>query len=609
MCGIFGFCGFEKAEEKLLCGLSSLEYRGYDSSGVSLFCGEKIVTIKSKGKLLNLKEKLKAYPETKSSTCGIGHTRWATHGAPSDINSHPHGTENLMLVHNGIIENYHEIKAFLKEKGYTFETETDTEAAAKLIDYHYKILKSPEDAIKKACETFSGAFAFGVIFSNFKEKIYAVRKGSPLLVCPSDVGNYITSDISAVLKYSKKFYRLKEGELAVIDNKDISIFSFDGEKIEAEFEEAQWDTEDAEKGGFPHFMIKEIFEEPDAIRKTLSQRIKNGLPFFEDKVLREKLKAIKNIHIIACGTALNSGLIGKYAIEKLAKIPVSTHIASEFKYSDPIVKKGDLVIAISQSGETADTLAALRLAKEKCAFTLGIVNVLGSSISREADSVLYTQAGPEIAVASTKAYSVQVSLLYLFAISLALENKKITPKDAKLLCSELSDVLPKAISEALNLSALCSQVAAKYKESSSAFFLGRGVDYYLSCEAALKVKEVSYIHCEAYAAGEMKHGTISLIEDGVPVFVFATQNELFEKTISNVKEVKARGAKAILIVMDNKNINDTFFDDLIVVPKVTDIFSPLVSCVVAQFIAYFTACHLGRDVDKPRNLAKSVTVE
>ncbi len=609
MCGIFGYTGFEKAKDKLLDGLKSLEYRGYDSAGISVFCGEKIVTVKSKGDISDLKEKLKNFPEVKSATCGIGHTRWATHGAPSDINSHPHGTDNLMLVHNGIIENYHEIKAFLKEKGYTFESETDTEAFAKLIDYYYAIYKDPIDAIKKASKEVSGSYAIGAVFYEHKDKIYAFRKGSPLLICPSDAGNYITSDLSAVLKYTKDFIRLKEEEIAVLASDGIDIFSFDGEKITPEAETAGWDTEDVEKGGFPHFMLKEIYETPDAILKTLSPRIKDGFPFFEDKKLCEKLSACKKIHIVACGTAMHAGLIGKHAIEKLAKIPVNVEIASEFRYKNPILSKDDIVILISQSGETADTLAALRLAKEKGIFTLGIVNVLGSSVSLEADSVLHTNAGPEIAVASTKAYSVQIALLYLLAIKLALEIQKSTHDEAIHLCSELTLNVPEKVKTALNLSSLCSEIALKYKDSKSIFFIGRGIDYYLCREAALKMKEISYIHCEAYAAGELKHGTISLITDGVPVFAFATQNELFDKMISNIKEVKSRGAKIVLIAKENRSVPDEIYDDLILLPEVSELFMPHISAVISQLGAYFVSCHLGLEVDKPRNLAKSVTVE
>ena len=609
MCGIFGFSGFEKATKKLLTGLSALEYRGYDSAGISVFCGGKIVTVKSKGHLSHLKEKLKDFPEVKSATCGIGHTRWATHGAPSDINSHPHGTDNLMLVHNGIIENFHELKAFLKEKGYSFESETDTEVSAKLIDYFYTIYKDPIDAIKKACEKFSGSYAIGVIFKDFEDKIYAVRRESPLFVCPSGKGNFITSDISAVLKYTKEFIRLGEKEVAVLESTDIHIFDFSKNELSPLTETAEWDAESAEKGGFSHFMLKEIFEEPDALHRTTSKLVKDNLPFFEDRKLLEKLESLKNIHIVACGTAMHAGLIGKYAIERLAKIPASVHIASEFRYNEPLLSKDDLVILISQSGETADTLAALRLAKEKGVFTLGIVNVLGSSVSQEADSVLFTNAGPEISVASTKAYAVQAAVLYLLSIFLGFIKNQLSEKGAKAFTEELVHKIPEAVKLALELDSICSEVALKYKDAKSIFFIGRGLDYYLCREAALKLKEISYIHCEAYAAGEMKHGTISLIDDGVPVFAFATQKDLIDKTISNIKEVKSRGAKCVLIIPENLSVPEDIADDLIKIPEVSDIFSPFISCVVAQLIAYHTANHLGHNVDKPRNLAKSVTVE
>lgn len=611
MCGIIGYTGTESAISKLIDGLTALEYRGYDSAGVAFFAADTLMSVKSKGRLSFLKEKLEGVKEASATCCGIGHTRWATHGIPSDTNSHPHGTKNLYIVHNGIIENFTEIKSFLLEKGYTFESETDTETAAKLIDYFYaKENMSPVDAIRSATAKITGSYAIGAVFASHPGKIFAFRKDSPLLVCPSDIGNFIGSDISAVLKYTKKFIRLEEGEIAVLSPDNIDVISKDGMVISKEYETAAWDIEAAEKGGFPHFMIKEIHEEPDAILKTLRPRIKDELPHFDIGKLSDKnLDAFRTIHIVACGTAMHAGLIGKYAIEKLARVPVNVELASEFRYKNPVLSKDDLVIIISQSGETADTLAALRLAKSEGIYTLAIVNVAGSTIDREADGVLYTWAGPEIAVASTKAYSVQISLLYLFAIRLALAKGKLTGSRAMDYCEELLNKVPAAVNRAIGLKTICSEIADKYKHHHSIFFIGRGHDYQISCEAALKMKEISYIHCEAYAAGELKHGTISLITDGTPVFAFATSEDLFEKTVSNIKEVKSRGAKVVLFTRESMNIPDDIADDIIRVPELSEIFMPITAITPAQLFAYYMSCHLGCDVDKPRNLAKSVTVE
>ncbi len=610
MCGIIGYTGTESAITKLTDGLTALEYRGYDSAGVAFFADSGLMSVKSKGRLSFLKEKLDGVKEAFVTTCGIGHTRWATHGEPSDTNSHPHGTENLYIVHNGIIENYTEIKSFLLEKGYTFESETDTETAAKLIDYFYMSGMTPTEAIKSATAKITGSYAIGAIFAQHPGKIFAFRKDSPLLVCPSDIGNFIGSDISAVLRYTKKFIRLEEGEIAVLSPDNIEILSVNGTLVQKEYETAAWDIEAAEKGGYPHFMIKEIHEEPDAILKTLRPRIKDGLPHFDiGRLTDQNLAAFRTIHIVACGTAMHAGLIGKYAIEKLARVPVNVELASEFRYKNPVLSKDDLVIIISQSGETADTLAALRLAKAEGIYTLAIVNVAGSTIAREADGVLYTWAGPEIAVASTKAYSVQISLLYLFAIRLALANGNLTSGKAKDYCEELLIKVPAAVNRTIGLKTLCSDIADKYKNHHSIFFIGRGHDYQISCEAALKMKEISYIHCEAYAAGELKHGTISLVTDGTPVFAFATSTELFEKTVSNIKEVKSRGAKVVLFTKESMEIPDDIADDIIRVPELSEIFMPITAITPAQLFAYYMSCHLGCDVDKPRNLAKSVTVE
>ena len=611
MCGIIGYTGGENAVPKLLEGLSALEYRGYDSAGIAVFGdGDALQVVKSKGRLALLEDKINHLAEKLSSHCGIGHTRWATHGEPSDVNSHPHGTPRVYIVHNGIIENYAEIKAFLIGKGYTFVSETDTETAAKLIDYYYTQTGDPTDAMALALKMLSGSYAIGAIFAGHPGTIYATRKDNPLIIAVSDIGNFIASDIPAVLKYTNKYYRIDEGEVAVITPKDVTVLSPDKQPVNKPLEVADWDIEAAEKGGYPHFMIKEIHEEPDAIIKTLRPRIKNGMPDFGiPELTDEKLASFERIHIVACGTAMHAGLIGKYAAESLARIPVNVEIASEFRYKNPILGKRDLVIIISQSGETADTLAALRLAKENGVYTLAIVNVAGSSIAREADSVIYTWAGPEIAVASTKAYTVQIAVMYLFALRLAYACAKLDEEQVKAYVAELLDIAPKMIQKALDREPECARIAKKYKDQNDIFFIGRGADYALSMESALKLKEISYIHCEAYAAGELKHGTISLITDGTPVFALANYEGLYEKMISNIKEVRARGARVILMCSENAAVPENVADDILRVPTMSELFMPIPSATLSQLIAYYTSLYLGCDVDKPRNLAKSVTVE
>ena len=611
MCGIIGYTGGENAVPKLLEGLSALEYRGYDSAGIAVFGdGDALQVVKSKGRLALLEDKINHLAEKLSSHCGIGHTRWATHGEPSDVNSHPHGTPRVYIVHNGIIENYAEIKAFLIGKGYTFVSETDTETAAKLIDYYYTQTGDPTDAMALALKMLSGSYAIGAIFAGHPGTIYATRKDNPLIIAVSDIGNFIASDIPAVLKYTNKYYRIDEGEVAVITAKDVTVLSPDKQPVNKPLEVADWDIEAAEKGGYPHFMIKEIHEEPDAIIKTLRPRIKNGMPDFGiPELTDEKLASFERIHIVACGTAMHAGLIGKYAAESLARIPVNVEIASEFRYKNPILGKRDLVIIISQSGETADTLAALRLAKENGVYTLAIVNVAGSSIAREADSVIYTWAGPEIAVASTKAYTVQIAVMYLFALRLAYACAKLDEEQVKAYVAELLDIAPKMIQKALDREPECARIAKKYKDQNDIFFIGRGADYALSIESALKLKEISYIHCEAYAAGELKHGTISLITDGTPVFALANYEGLYEKMISNIKEVRARGARVILMCSENAAVPENVADDILRVPTMSELFMPIPSATLSQLIAYYTSLYLGCDVDKPRNLAKSVTVE
>ncbi len=610
MCGIIGFSGNNNAITVLLEGLSALEYRGYDSAGVAYFENGSIKAIKAKGKLNCLSKKIDELGEKVYSECGIGHTRWATHGEPTDINSHPHGTENLMLVHNGIIENYISIKENLLKKGYDFVSQTDTECAVKLIDYYYKSTKDPLAAIKKACSEIEGSYAFGIIFNEQPGKIYALRKDSPLIVALSESGNYIASDIPAVLKYTNKYYRLTEGEIAIVEREKVTVLGADLKPVEKEINEANWDIEAAEKGGYPHFMLKEINEESKAIVKTLSPKIKNGLPDFGlSELSDEKLRSFKKIYVIACGTAMHAGFIGKCATEKLARIPVSVEIASEFRYSNPILNKDDLVVIISQSGETADTLAALRLAKESGCHTLAIVNVVGSSIAREADSVLYTHAGPEIAVASTKAYVVQMAVMLLLTIKLAIVHNKIDTAKAKEYVNELINTAPAAVETAIALTEKIKVASAACKDATNLFFLGRGMDYFLAQEASLKLKEISYIHSEAYAAGELKHGTISLVTDGVPVFAFATVDDIFPKTISNIKECKARGGFVVLVCKEGTEVPKDVADYVLELPVLSEIYMPIVAAPVFQLFAYYCALMLERDIDKPRNLAKSVTVE
>ena len=611
MCGIIGYTGGANAVPRLLEGLESLEYRGYDSAGIAVFdTNNTLKVVKSKGRLALLRDKLNHLADKLEGHCGIGHTRWATHGEPSDVNAHPHGTPRVYIVHNGIVENYHEIKDFLLGKGYTFVSETDTEIAAKLIDYYFVETGDPTAAMQKALSQLTGSYALGVVFAGHPDTIYAARKDSPLILALSDNGNFIASDIPAVLRYTNRYCRIDEGELAIVTPRAVTVLSRDGKPVEKKIETADWDVEAAEKGGYEHFMMKEIHEEPDALIKTVRPRVKNGMPDFGiPELTDERLASFENIHVVACGTAMHAGLIGKYAVEKLARVPVNVEIASEFRYKDPILGKNDLVIIVSQSGETADTLAALRLAKERGVYTLAIVNVAGSSIAREADSVIYTWAGPEIAVASTKAYTVQLAVMYLFALRLAYACGKLDEQKTKAYTAELLDMAPKMIQKALDSEKACAAIAKKYKDNNDIFFIGRGADYALSMESALKLKEISYIHCEAYAAGELKHGTISLITDGTPVFALANYAGLYEKMLSNIKEVRARGARVILMCDENAVIPENIADDILRVPTLDELFMPIPTATLSQLIAYYTARMLGCDVDKPRNLAKSVTVE
>ncbi len=607
MCGIVGYVGKLKAKNVLLEGLATLEYRGYDSAGVALFEDGKIQVVKAKGRLSCLEEKIENGGYDFKSGCGIGHTRWATHGEPSDVNSHPHCGKNVALVHNGIIENYMDLREMLVNEGYNFESQTDTEIAAKTVDFCYD--SDPIEAVKKAIELLKGAYAFGIMFSDKPDCIYATRKDSPLIIGLSSEQNFIASDVTAILKYTNKYYLLEEGEIAEITKDGVTVTDLSGNKVEKQVHIADWDVAAAEKGGYAHFMLKEIHEQPTAIKNTINPRIKENVPDFTGEgITDDLLKKYNKIHIVACGTAMHAGLVGKNLIEKFAKVCVDVEIASEFRYKDPILSKDDLVVIISQSGETADSLAALRLAKAAGIDTLAVVNVVGSSIAREADKVIYTWAGPEIAVASTKAYSVQVAVMYLLALRLAFVKGMMTKQELEKITVEFCKI-PDIISSVLEDVSACEKAADKLSVSDDAFFIGRGIDYSIALEGSLKLKEISYIHSEAYAAGELKHGTISLIEDGIPVIALCTQTNLLEKIVSNIREVKARDAYVIAVCPEDVNLPEDAVDQIVRIPRVDDVLMPLVTVVPLQLISYYTAANSGRDVDKPRNLAKSVTVE
>lgn len=599
MCGIVGYVGKQNATDVLIDGLRKLEYRGYDSAGIAVFENHKIVIEKAKGRLDNLEQKME---ETHRPTghCGIGHTRWATHGEPSDVNSHPHGNERVTIVHNGIIENYQQLKEKLEHRGYSFLSETDTESVAKLLDYYYS--GDPIETLQKVISAIQGSYALGVMFKDNPGTIYAIRKESPLIVGVGKGENFIASDVPAIIKYTKDYYLLDENEIAVLTQDSVHVYDLDGEEIQKELHTANWDVEAAEKGGYPHFMIKEIHEQPSAFRNTVSPRIIDGLPDLQlENLSDEHLKSIERIHIVACGTAMHAGMVGKYVIEEMARIPVDVDVASEFRYRNPILGKNDLVVIISQSGETADTLAALRLAKQQGVPTLAIVNVVGSSIAREADSVCYTWAGPEIAVASTKAYMVQLSVMYLLAAKFSQLKGTLSENEVRSFCGKLMEI-PDLLETVLEQADNCQYFASKFQNARDLFFIGRGVDYSLSLEGSLKLKEISYIHSEAYAAGELKHGTISLITDEVPVVAIATQQALYEKMISNVKEVKARGAKVLLICREDAPEQKDITSYQLRIPLVDDILMPLLTTVPLQLFAYYTAVLRGCDVDKPRNL-------
>ena len=606
MCGIVGYVGKRSAQDVLLDGLEKLEYRGYDSAGVALALDGGIRVVKSKGLLTQLRQKLAAQALAQSF-CGIGHTRWATHGEPSDVNSHPHSTPRVSIVHNGIIENYGILKERLIAKGYTFESETDTEVLVKLIDSCYT--GDPLRALQEALAKVRGSYALAVLFRDRPDTIFAVKRESPLIVGWGEGENFVASDIPALLKYTRRYSVLEEGDMAVCTAEGIRFYNEFAEPVQRPVLTADWDMEAAEKGGYPHFMLKEINEQPTAITATVSPRVEDGMPDLRiPQLTDEVLRGIGTVHLVGCGTAMHAGMVGKAAIETLARVPAEVDIASEFRYRDPILNPNDLVIIISQSGETSDTLAALKLAKSRGVPVLAIVNVVGSSIARAADYVLYTYAGPEIAVASTKAYMVQLCVLYLFALRLAYARGRLSAEKTRYYTAQLLRA-PEIIKARL---ADCDQIkylASRYMNTQSCFFIGRGFDYSLSLEGSLKLKEISYVHSDAYAAGELKHGTISLITDGVPVIALATQKQVYEKTISNAKETRSRGARVLLFTTKDAVVPEGVADAVIRLDEYEDILMPLQLIVPLQLFAYYMAVLRGCDVDKPRNLAKSVTVE
>ena len=607
MCGIIGYVGFLDAKKTLVDGLQTLEYRGYDSAGISFFTDGGIQTIKTIGKVSVLRELVHTQANDTISTCGIGHTRWATHGGVSNTNSHPHTAGKVTLIHNGIIENYQELRKELEAQGKTPVSQTDSEIAAMVIDDCYS--GNPEEAIRLATTKLVGAYGFCIMFEDIPETIYAIRSGSPLVAAHTTNGSIIASDMVALVSHTNHYFVLKEKHIAKMTNDEILVKDEYGDIYSPAIHHISWDVGAAKKGGYEHFMMKEIHEQPDALRNTILPRCVNGMPDFStDQISDDIFQNIDRVIITACGSAMHAGLIGRNMIERLARIPVSVDIASEFRYQNPIVDDRTLLITIAQSGETADTLAALKLAKSKGAKTLSVVNVKGSSVARESDYVLYTHAGPEISVASTKAYTVQLSVMYLIAFRLAYVSKQISEEETKSYMENLTNVASK-VEEVLSYDSQIENIAKRLAKAGNIFFIGRGLDHALSCEGSLKLKEISYIHSEAYAAGELKHGTISLITDSVPVIALATQPDVYSKVISNVQEVRSRGAKVILITDINAAVDASLCDHQIVLPETSPLFTPFVSAVVLQYLAYYVSVEKGLNVDQPRNLAKSVTVE
>ncbi|WP_346896730.1 glutamine--fructose-6-phosphate transaminase (isomerizing) [Clostridium sp. UBA7503] len=608
MCGIVGYFGKREAAPLLIEGLSKLEYRGYDSAGVSILNEKGIDLTKCKGRLANLEEKLEEDPI--KGHIGIGHTRWATHGKPSDLNSHPHtnGDGTISVVHNGIIENYMELREWLMEKGYEFKSETDTEVIPNLVDFYYKgdLLKAVMEVTKK----LEGSYAIGVIAANEPDKLVAVRNESPLIVGLGEDENFIASDIPAVLNQTRKVYLLEDKEFVVMTKDGIKIYDQNEKEVKKEVFNVTWDADAAEKGGYDHFMMKEIHEQPKAIRDTMASRIIPGQPIRIDDITitKEQIEKLNKVYIVACGTAYHAGLVGKNIIEKLARIQVEVDIASEFKYRDPIIDENTLMIVVSQSGETADTMSALRLAKKMGARVIAVTNVVGSSASREADDILYTWAGPEIAVASTKAYVTQLIAMYTIALFFA-EQKGTVPQDKIEAIKTEMLALPEKAEAALKCDDAVKALAAKTCCENNMFFLGRGLDHAVAMEGSLKLKEISYIHSEAYASGELKHGPIALIEEGTVVVTMATQENLFDKTVSNMKEVIARGARVFAVAQEGHTDIEKSVESAIYIPKVMDLLAPVIAIIPMQLFSYYMSMEKGCDVDKPSNLAKSVTVE
>lgn len=608
MCGIVGYIGSEQAAPIILDGLAKLEYRGYDSAGMAIYDGNKIHITKSVGRLKVLEE-LTHGGETMPGTVGIGHTRWATHGAPSDTNAHPHFNKarTIALVHNGIIENYLQLKKKLSDKGYEFVSDTDTEILTQMLDYYYR--GNPLEAIAKVMHRVEGSYALGIIFSDHPDEIFAVRKDSPLIVGQSRDGCFIASDVPAILKYTRQVYFVENEEIVRLRTDHMHFYNVDEEEITKTAVTIEWDANAAEKAGYEHFMLKEMYEQPKTVTDTISPRLRDhDIVIDELSMTDEDMRAVKKIHIVACGSAYHAGVTGKYVIEGLARIPVEVDLASEFRYRDPILEEGAMVIVVSQSGETADTLAALRESKKRGFPVLGIVNVVGSSIAREADRVMYTWAGPEIAVATTKAYSAQLIAFYLLAIKMAKVRETISGQEFQKLIEELT-MLPNQIELLLNNKEKIQRFANRYIAAKDVFFIGRGIDYAISLEGSLKLKEISYVHSEAYAAGELKHGTISLIEEGTLVAAVSTQPALYQKTISNMVEVKARGAFVLAVTNEDNHEIERAADYVIYIPQTNPYFANSLAIIPLQLFGYYVSVGKGCDVDKPRNLAKSVTVE
>ena len=622
MCGIVGYIGKKQAAPILLDGLSKLEYRGYDSAGMAVYDGKQIQVQKAAGRLKVLDEQTHG-GSTMPGAVGIGHTRWATHGAPSDSNAHPHYNQDktIAVVHNGIIENYLKLRKKLQKKGFVFRSETDTEVVAMLLGYYYKGNRNSDDAgdpgdpgdpmeaIVKVMHRLEGSYALGIIFADHPDVVYSVRKDSPLIVGQNAEGSLIASDVPAVLKYTREVYFIQNEEIAVLKKDAISFYNIDGEEIEKEPKKIEWDINAAEKGGYEHFMLKEMYEQPKTVSDTLNPRIKDGRIVIEELGMSDdEIRALRKIHIVACGSAYHAGITGKYVFEGLARIPVEVDLASEFRYRDPIVEEGTLIIIISQSGETADSLAALREAKKRGALTLGIVNVVGSSIAREADRVMYTWAGPEIAVATTKAYSAQLIAEYLLAIKFALVRGKLSDEAAASMIKDLK-AIPAQIQMLLANKEDIQRFANRYLAARDVFFIGRGIDHAISLEGSLKLKEISYIHSEAYAAGELKHGTISLIEEGTLVTAVVTQENLYKKVLSNIVEVRTRGAFVMAVTNEDNTEIEKTADYVVYIPKTNRFFANSLAIIPLQLFSYYVSVGKGLDVDKPRNLAKSVTVE